>query len=131
MKVIIRPQHEPQREVDLTGRLVSAIAEELWRLYGGNDQLNWLEAECHLQEIVAEARADAAEDAMLTTLPPVRRPLGSRSECGTGVIGGHTYPVPRAARRDDSWYRGRRTGSGRDDAWARGAGIPRARQAVR
>lgn len=62
MKVTIRPVVDPLREIDVTARLVSVIAEELWRLYGGNEHLNWLEAERHLERIVSEAR-QAAEPA--------------------------------------------------------------------
>ena len=63
MKLVIRPIQDAQREVDVTHSLVSAIAEELWRRYGGNEQLNWIEAERHLQRIVSEAggRAQGAE----------------------------------------------------------------------
>jgi hypothetical protein len=61
MKIIVRPILDPQREIDLTHRLVAAIAEELWRLFGGNETLNWIEAEWHLQRIVAQARAEARE----------------------------------------------------------------------
>lgn len=60
MRIVVRPVADPQREIDLTHSLVSAIAEELWRMHGGNQQLNWLEAERHLQRIVGEARAEAA-----------------------------------------------------------------------
>lgn len=64
MKIIVRPILDPQREIGLTHRrLVSAIAEELWRLFGGNDTLNWIEAEWHLQRIIAQARAEARETA--------------------------------------------------------------------
>jgi hypothetical protein len=55
---------EPQREVDITERLIAAIAEELWRLYGGDDQLNWLEAEAHLQRIVGEVKAETSAAAL-------------------------------------------------------------------
>jgi hypothetical protein len=65
MKIIIRPVMEPQREMDLTNRLISAIAEELWRLYGGNERLDWLEAERHLERIVEEARREAGATALL------------------------------------------------------------------
>jgi hypothetical protein len=65
MRIIIRPVMDPQQEVDLTRKLVSAIAEELWRLYGGNEQLNWLEAERHLEEIVADARAEARDTGLV------------------------------------------------------------------
>lgn len=75
MRIIVRPLSDPQREIDLTDRLIAAIAEELWRLYGGNDRLNWLEAERHLAAIVGQARADAPETAVLVE-PPRRRQAG-------------------------------------------------------
>jgi hypothetical protein len=53
---------EPEQELDVTNRLVAAIAEELWRLYGGNDQLNWVEAEAHLRRII-DGAGDAAQSA--------------------------------------------------------------------
>lgn len=66
MRIVIRPVVDRQREIDLTQRLIAAIAEELWRLYGGNEQLNWLEAEMHLKRVVGEARAEAdVSDALL------------------------------------------------------------------
>ncbi len=66
MKIIVRPMVDPQREIDLTRPLVAAIAEELWRLYGGNEHLNWLEAELHLQSIIGEARAAAQDTSIIT-----------------------------------------------------------------
>lgn len=63
MRITVRPVADPKREIDLTSHLVSAIAAELWRLYGGNDQLNWLEAESHLRRIVGEAQANASATA--------------------------------------------------------------------
>jgi hypothetical protein len=92
MRIIVRPLSDPQREIDLTDRLVAAIAEELWRLYGGNDRLNWLEAERHLAAIVGQARADAPETAVLVA-PPTRRPAGPGR--GAGARKG-----PRQAPRD-------------------------------
>lgn len=74
MKIIVRPILDPQREIDLTHRLVAAIAEELWRLFGGNEKLNWIEAEWHLQRIVAQARAEARETAV------VRAPLAPAAD---------------------------------------------------
>lgn len=70
MKIIVRPILDPQREIDLTHRLVAAIAEELWRLFGGNDALNWIEAEWHLQRIIAQARSEALETAVVRAAPP-------------------------------------------------------------
>lgn len=71
MRIIICPVVDRQREIDLTQRLIAAIAEELWRLYGGNEQLNWLEAEMHLKRIVGEERADAGVTEVLLVEPPV------------------------------------------------------------
>jgi hypothetical protein len=71
MKIIVRPILDPHREIDLTHRLVSAIAEELWRLFGGNDTLNWIEAEWHLQRIIAQARSDAHETTVVRIAPTV------------------------------------------------------------
>lgn len=59
MKITVRPSAAPDEEIDLTGRLVAAIAEELWKLHGGNDRLNWLEAEMHLQRIIGQVREEA------------------------------------------------------------------------
>lgn len=69
MRIIVRPIVDPQREIDLTQRLIAAIAEELWRLYGGNEQLNWLEAELHLQHIVGAARAAAEATSVIVVRP--------------------------------------------------------------
>ena len=59
MRIIIHPLLDRHAEVDVTHRLVAAIAHELWSLYGGNEQLNWLEAEHHLERLVALVRAEA------------------------------------------------------------------------
>jgi hypothetical protein len=73
MRITVRPVVDPQREIDLTNQLVAAIAEELWRLYGGNDKLNWIEAERHLQRIVGEARAEARAEEPEPAAKPVRQ----------------------------------------------------------
>lgn len=75
MRVIIRPVIDRQREIDLTHRLIAAIAEELWRRYGGNEQLNWLEAEMHLHQIMGAARVEAGATAALHAEPPVTTAL--------------------------------------------------------
>lgn len=59
MRFIIHPTAEPDHEVDITNRLIGAIAKELWLRYGGNETINWIEAERHLQAIVEEARNQA------------------------------------------------------------------------
>lgn len=78
MQLVIRPIQDPQRELDVTHRLVSAIADELWRLYGGNDRLNWIEAERHLQRIVEQARADARETQVAVVAPPGAAAAGAQ-----------------------------------------------------
>lgn len=80
MKIIVRPVVVPRRETDLTHRLVSAIAEELWSLQGGNRQLNWLEAECHLQWIGGAARAEVDETTFVSLGAAAR--AGDRPEVG-------------------------------------------------
>jgi hypothetical protein len=72
VKIIVRPILDPQREIDLTHRLVAAIAEELWRLCGGNDKLNWIEAEWHLQRIVGQSIDEAREAQMVAPSRPSR-----------------------------------------------------------
>ena len=45
MPIMIRPSMAPDRELDLTKALTAAVAHELWKQCGGNDVVNWLEAE--------------------------------------------------------------------------------------
>lgn len=54
MPLAIRPSFAPDREIDLTHTLTRAIAEELWRAGGGNDVLNWMEAERFVQAMGLE-----------------------------------------------------------------------------
>jgi hypothetical protein len=61
MRITIRPAMEPFRAIDITDRLIAAIADELWRACGGNAQLNWIEAEAHLAAIMGEARQVVSE----------------------------------------------------------------------
>jgi hypothetical protein len=99
MKIVIRPIVDPQREIDLTNRLVSAIAEELWRLYGGNDHLNWLEAERHLERIVGEAQHEAAEAVFVSVAP-----------AAAGAAGHEPVVCPSCPRRTSRGGRGDRAG---------------------
>lgn len=61
MRIVIHPVADPGSELDLTNRLVEAIAQELWRVYGDDEDVNRLEAERQLEEIVREPRREAAE----------------------------------------------------------------------
>lgn len=58
-KLTIRPVVDPLSKIDVTHCIVGAIAEELWRRYGGNTHLNWIEAEQHLDRMIDEACAEA------------------------------------------------------------------------
>jgi hypothetical protein len=44
-RLSIRPTAAPTRTIDLTHALTSAVAHELWKSCGGNEAVNWLEAE--------------------------------------------------------------------------------------
>ena len=68
MRVSVRPSMAPDREVDLTQALVGAVAHELWKACGGNEVVNWLEAE----RIVARLIGGQAE--------PRRAPRSRRAE---------------------------------------------------
>jgi hypothetical protein len=84
MRVIIRPLAEPEREIDMTHRLVAAIAEELWRLYAGNAKLNWLEAERHLARIIGHARDEAPWTVVLPFAPAAPARAAEQAKPCTG-----------------------------------------------
>lgn len=101
MKIIVRPIVDAHREIDLTRRLVAAIAEELWRLYGGNEHLNWLEAELHLQSIVGEARAAARDTSIATVGPAVDADFAEEPVVQVRPVGVAMHrPIRRSERPD-------------------------------
>ncbi len=53
MRVTIRPSAHPDQEIDITNALVGAVAAEIWKHCGGNDVLNWMEAERFVQALAA------------------------------------------------------------------------------
>lgn len=81
MKLLIRPLRDRQRELDVTHRLVSAIAEELCRRYGGNDTLNWLEAEGHLRTLIGPGRDGTHETEEASAA------IGAQGNAGSGRTG--------------------------------------------
>ncbi len=101
MMILIRPIADPRRQVDVTRCLVSAIAQELWRLYGGNDQLNWIEAERHLGRIFG-ARRSGGWNAPRPRLRTLARGTGGRS----------AHSSPKAAPVIDRMFRTPRRGRG-------------------
>jgi hypothetical protein len=50
LRVVIYPVHGPDEGVDVTEALVEAIAMILWKLQGGNEPVNRLEAELLLEK---------------------------------------------------------------------------------
>ncbi len=44
-RIIVHPEEGPPEGLDVTQGVIGIIASELWRLRGGNDVLNWIEAE--------------------------------------------------------------------------------------
>ncbi|TSA40208.1 hypothetical protein D4Q85_00145 [bacterium] len=55
MRIVVWPIEDPRCEIDVTDKFVAAIAEELWRAFGGNEQLNWIEAEFHVGQLFGDA----------------------------------------------------------------------------
>jgi hypothetical protein len=62
MRVIIKPSLTPHLHIDITNAMVSTIAAELARAQGGNDVLNWLEAERVLQDLLGSARSPSTRE---------------------------------------------------------------------
>lgn len=65
MKLLIRPAHDLRQEREQIDRLASAIAQEIWRLHRGEQGFDWMGAEHHLAHIVAAARVEAADTAVI------------------------------------------------------------------
>ncbi len=93
MRVIVKPSLTPHLHIDITNALVSTIAAELARAQGGNDVLNWLEAERVLQDLVGSARVSApragmdSEDRGRRRRRPAEEPeieIASRSDLRSG-----------------------------------------------
>lgn len=94
MRVIIKPSLTPHLHIDVTNALTSAIAQELARAQGGNDVLNWLEAERILQELVGGARSTPREQPAgmaADARPRVRR---RRAAPGEPTAGTRLTPIP-------------------------------------
>lgn len=56
MRIVIRTSTGPQRELDVTQAVVSAVAYALWQNFGGNATLNWMEAERQLIRLMGPDR---------------------------------------------------------------------------
>lgn len=51
-RVVLSPMFGTEGGLDVTESLISAIAHELWESKGGNDKLNWIEAEALLNSVM-------------------------------------------------------------------------------
>jgi len=60
VRIVIHPAAAAGLGIDVTREVTSAIADILWRHYGGNEVLNWLEAERLLQQSLSALRTIAA-----------------------------------------------------------------------
>lgn len=52
LRIVLQPMLGPREGLDVTEALTRAVATELWKLHGGNDVMNWLEAERLLGEVL-------------------------------------------------------------------------------
>lgn len=100
MRLVIRPMMDPRNEIDVTHQLVKAVAEELWRRYGGNDVLNWMEAQWHI-----EALFERGSPVRVLPLADVTPALPSRPDPGTSHAGAR-----RAGRAGETRSARRRVG---------------------
>jgi len=60
MRIVIRPAGSPHRELDVTQAIVAAVAHELWKHQGGNEVLNWVEAERQVARLIPGAAGPRA-----------------------------------------------------------------------
>jgi hypothetical protein len=58
MRLVIRPAAVPAAAIDVTNAVVAAIARELSRFHGGNETLNWLEAEQIVTDLLRRANGE-------------------------------------------------------------------------
>src|SRR5438874_1215763 len=55
MRLTVRTTSAPDRPIDVTHAVTAAIAHELWVRAGGNEVLNWVEAERLVASLAAAA----------------------------------------------------------------------------
>ena len=82
MRVVIRPSLSPDRELDIAPALIGAVAHELWKHCGGNEVLNWLEAERILARLLAGMPPEPVRTARSRSAqgPTRRRPARAASK---------------------------------------------------
>lgn len=88
-RLLVHPLLGPPEGLDVTQAVTRALAEELWRRFGGNDVLNWVEAERLVREellALPSARSPAAQ-----RLPPPRAADHFRDEAREPRAGAATH----------------------------------------
>jgi hypothetical protein len=60
IRVVVTPTLD-STALDVTESLVGAIAAQLWKRFGGNDVVNWLEAERLLQQALNMLRSESSQ----------------------------------------------------------------------
>jgi hypothetical protein len=56
LRIVLKPYLGPREGLDVTEAITRTVAQELWKLHGGNDVMNWLEAERLVQEFFSDSR---------------------------------------------------------------------------
>jgi hypothetical protein len=100
----IRPAAAPTKVVDLTQALTGAVAHELWKAAGGNEVVNWMEAERFVKAL-ARAWAEAATTTTPTTASTPTAPPATRIETKPVRVAESVYaegPLPYRISLDDS-----------------------------
>ena len=80
MKIVIHPILEPNREIDVTTRVVASVAQELSQAYGGSEAVNWLEAERHVQALFPPQAHSEPRAQPVASQPASRPTQGSRRQ---------------------------------------------------
>lgn len=100
----IRPAAAPTKVVDLTQALTGAVAHELWKAAGGNEVVNWMEAERFVKAL-ARVWAEAPTAAAATPIPAVVPTPATRIETKPVRVAESIYaegPLPYRIALDDS-----------------------------
>ena len=98
MPISVRPSMSPDRELELTAVLTAAVAHELWKHCGGNEVVNWLEAELFVASLAVMRRSSrGARHAPDRSAPHPRAPRRPDPERPTGPLPIQGAALTRAA----------------------------------
>ena len=94
MRVTITPSSNPTQQIDVTQALIGAVAGELWKHCGGNDVLNWVEAERFVESLALPPKALEPERKSRPATP-IPRPSRPRDDAGRPL---RRRPEPESER---------------------------------